>query len=100
MAALADAISLVVPQSTTNAAAWFAANQYISVIFVFATGVSPTVMVARVASLDSETEEVSTISMRISGLRFNSSTASDELLSIERYPSADDFIRSKPRSKV
>ena len=36
MAALADAISLVVPQSTTNAAAWFAANQYIAVIFVFA----------------------------------------------------------------
>ncbi|PPR06327.1 hypothetical protein CVT26_004658, partial [Gymnopilus dilepis] len=98
--AIAFAISTVVPQTTSNVVPWDAASDYIADLFIFTSGLAPTVLVARVAILDENDVYASSAaptsgSSRLSGLRFHVRTTRGDA---ESQPQVSDRISRVNRS--
>ncbi|PPQ69932.1 hypothetical protein CVT26_013257 [Gymnopilus dilepis] len=79
LVAVAEAISSVVPQSGSTAPSWYASAAYTSLLFIFISGIAPTVLVGRVAMLDGKrtygSTSSATVSAPLSGLQFHVSSS-------------------------
>ncbi|PPR01560.1 LOW QUALITY PROTEIN: hypothetical protein CVT26_013344 [Gymnopilus dilepis] len=74
LVAVAEAICGVLPLTASDDVSWNAATAYTGLLFLFISGVAPTVLVARVAILDENdvyASSAATVSKPLSGLRFH-----------------------------
>ncbi|PPR04276.1 hypothetical protein CVT26_004066 [Gymnopilus dilepis] len=72
LAAVAQAVALVIPETYSNEIVVDLASAYTSILFIFISGVAPTILVARIAILEYTNEDtVIGVSVPLSGLHFN-----------------------------